>query len=133
MRLGSGGCLDAVVLGLGLAAAIAWVGFYGLQEPEVRVDTPTPEDGLRGQQKIFTVFRSGASRSRGRPLEVTLSERELNGFLSRHLAEAPEFPLTSGTVKLIGDGRVELKGRLALRHVLPRADLLLPAAWLDRP
>jgi hypothetical protein len=62
-----------------------------------------------------------------------LTERELNGFLSRHLAEAPEFPLTSGTVKLIGDGRVELKGRLALRHVMPRPDLLLPTAWLERP
>lgn len=133
MRLGCGGCLVTVGLGLALVGVVAWVGVHSLQEPEVRVDLPTADDGFRGQQKIFNVFRAGAGRSRGRPVEVALSERELNGFLSRHLAEAPEFPVTSSTVKLLGDGRVELKGRLALRHVVPRPDLLLPTAWLDRP
>src|SRR6266850_317612 len=133
MRLGCGGCLVAVVLGLALVAGVAWIGLHSLQEPEVRVDVPTAEDGFRGQQKIYNVFRAGTGRARGRPTEVALSERELNGFLSRHLAEAPEFPLTSSTVKLLGDGRIELKARLALRHVMPRPDLLLPRAWLDRP
>jgi hypothetical protein len=133
LRLGCGGCLVALVLGLGLAAGAAWVGFRGLQDPEVKVDLPTADDGFRGQQKIFSVFRAGNGRMRARPLEVTLSEREINGFLSRHLAESPDFPLASGTVKLLGDGRVELLGRLPLRHVTPRPDLVLPAAWLDRP
>ena len=133
MRLGCGGCLVSVVLGLGLAAGTAWVGFRSLQEPDVQVDVPTADDGFRAQQKVFNVFRSGAGRSRGRSLEVALTERELNGFLSRHLAAAPEFPLTSSTVRLLGDGRVELKVRLALRHVMPRPELLLPTAWLDRP
>jgi len=132
MRLGCG-CLVVAVLGLGLVAVVAWGAVHSLQEPEVRVDMPTADDGFRGQQKIYSVFRSGVGRPRGRTLEVALSERELNGFLSRHVAEAADFPLTSGTVKLLGDGKVEFKGRLALRHVMPRPDLLLPAAWLDRP
>jgi hypothetical protein len=122
-----------VILAVALVATAAWVGFHWLLEPDIRVDVPTVEDGFRGQQKIFNVFRAGAGRAKGRPVEVTLTERELNGFLSRHLAEAPEFPLTSSVVKLVGDGRVELKGRLALRNVVPRSDLLLPASWADRP
>src|SRR2546426_5953442 len=132
MRVGVG-CLVVASLGLGLVAVGAWGAVHSLQEPEVRVDMPTADDGFRGQQKIYSVFRAGVGRPRGRTLEVALSERELNGFLSRHLAEAADFPLTSGTVKLLGDGRVELKGQLALRHVMPRPDLLLPATWLERP
>lgn len=130
MRLGCG-CLMVTIVCVGLVAAGAWVGYRGLQEPEVKVETPTAEDGLRGQQKIYTVLRGGAGRARARTTEIVISEREVNGFLSRHLADAGELPVKAGTLKLLDEGRVEFKGRVTLRDLLPAQ--LLPAAWLDRP
>jgi hypothetical protein len=132
MRLG---CTMLVVglLGVaGLAAGSVWVGLRMSKEPEVLVAVGTAEDGLRGQQKIYEIASSGSGRARGRAREITISEPELNAFLSRHLAEAAKTPFGSGTVRLVGDGFIEFKGQLPLRHVLPIADLL-PAQWLERP
>ncbi|HEU5112895.1 MAG TPA: hypothetical protein VFU96_06215, partial [Acidimicrobiia bacterium] len=101
------------------------------QEPEVLVAAGTAEDGVRGQQKIYEIASSGSGRVRGRTREVTISEPELNAFLSRHLAEAAKTPFASGTVRLVGDGFIEFKGQLPLRRVVVIADLL-PARWLER-
>jgi hypothetical protein len=38
----------------------------------------------------------------------------------------------AATVRLLGEGRVEFKGRLALRDLLPRPVQILPDPWLDR-
>jgi len=102
-----------------------------LQEPEVPVAAGTAEDGVRGQQKIYAIIR-GAGRATGRTRQIVLSEPELNAFLSRHLAEAATIPFGPGAVRLVGDGMIEFKGQVPLRHVLAIANLL-PATWLEQP
>lgn len=131
MRLGCTMLFVGLIGIAGLAAGSIWVGLRMSQEPEVLVASGTAEDGVRGQQKIYEIA-SGSGRTRGRAREVTISEPELNAFLSRHLAEAAKTPFGSGTVRLVGDGFVEFKGQIPLRHVLAIADLL-PARWLERP
>jgi hypothetical protein len=63
---------------------------------------------------------------------VTLSERELNAFLARHLS-GDELPLNEMGVRLIGDGVAELTGRLPLRALggesLGSVLRLLPQRW----
>jgi hypothetical protein len=93
-----------------------------------------PADGLKAQQKIFDVLRRSGG---GRPHTATLSERELNAFLSRHLVETADLPFRRFAVRLPSDGRADIAGQLASRHLLgvwPLSALngVLPAAWLDR-
>jgi len=109
-----------------------------LQEPNMVARPGTADDGLRGQQRIFEIARGGLGRGKGRSRQVVLSEPELNGFLSRHLAEAAKIPVKDGAVRLVGDGLVEFKGQLPLRHVLAAVPLVpivdfLPIPWLERP
>jgi hypothetical protein len=131
-----GGCALAVagiVAVLGVGAASLWVGAKLLQEPDVPAATGTPEDGTRGQQKLFDLARAGAARGRAR--QVILTEAELNRFLSKNLVEVARMPVTVRAVRLAGDGIVEFKGLLKLRDVLsasPLADLT-PADLLERP
>jgi hypothetical protein len=132
MRLGCTMLVVGLLGVVGLAAGSVWVGLRMSQEPEVLVAGGTAEDGVRGQQKIYEIATSGPGRGRGRPREITISEPELNAFLSRHLAEAAKTPFGSATVRLVGDGFIEFKAQLPLRHVLAVADLL-PAQWLERP
>jgi hypothetical protein len=63
---------------------------------------------------------------------VALSEPELNAFLSRHLVEAARIPLSAVTVRLVGDGVVELKGQMPLRGALAIPELL-SIRWLEQP
>lgn len=133
------GCvvLLMVMMGFGGVAGAAWIGYRALQEPEIAANPGTADDGVRGQQKIYDVARGSSGRSKTRLRQVVLSEPELNGFLARHLGEAGRIPLAVGTVKLVGDGVVELKGQLPLRHVLAARPLvpildLLPDRWLER-
>jgi len=103
--------------------------------PDVILPVTTAADGLRAQQKLFEVARG---QSRGSSKEVALTEAELNAFLSRHLADAAELPLTAMAVRLVGQDLVEFAGRLPSRHLaseLPLASVrdLLPARWLERP
>jgi hypothetical protein len=102
-----------------------------LQEPEVPVVAGTAEDGVRGQQKIYAIIR-GTGRAIGRTRQIVLSEPELNAFLSRHLAEVATIPFGPGAVRLVGDGIIEFKGQVPLRHVLEITNLL-PATWLEQP
>jgi len=131
MRVGCTVLAMAIVGVCGLAAGSVWIGSRMLQEPEVTVAAGTAEDGVRGQQKIYAILR-GAGRAAGRTRQIVLSEPELNAFLSRHLAEASKIPFGPGAVRLVGDGIIEFKGQVPLRHVLAIANLL-PAPWLERP
>lgn len=135
------GCIFTIIVAiliLGMGAGAIWTGSRFLQEPEISAKNGTQADGLRGQQKIFEIARGESGRSRGSTRRVTLTESELNGFLSRHLEEAARIPVVTGAVRLVGDGVVELKGRLPLQDVLAARPLtlvtdLLPTPWLERP
>ena len=131
MRVGCAVLVATIVVVCGLVAGSLWIGSRMLQEPEVPVAAGTAEDGVRGQQKIYAIIR-GAGRATGRTRQIVLSEPELNAFLSRHLAEAATIPFGPGAVRLVGDGIIEFKGQVPLRHVLAIANLL-PATWLEQP
>src|SRR2546422_2880589 len=131
MRVGCALIVATIAVVCGMAAGSVWIGSRMLQEPEVTVAAGTAEDGVRGQQKIYAILR-GAGRAAGRTRQIVLSEPELNAFLSRHLAEASKIPFGPGAVRLVGDGIIEFKGHVPLRHVLAIANLL-PAPWLEQP
>jgi hypothetical protein len=133
LRLGCFGCLTVIVL-LALVGAAAWGTFQITRAPDIAGAPTSPADGIKAQQKIFDVIRRAGS---GRPHAVTLSEREVNAFLSRHLRETAEMPFRSIAVRLPSDGHAEIAGQIPLRHLLgvpPLSALtgVLPAAWLDR-
>src|SRR2546430_14236416 len=117
MRLGCLAVVLAALMVAGLAAGSVWMGARLLQEPTVVTAPGTADDGMRGQQKVFDIARGALGQGRGRSRQVVLSEPELNGFLSRHLAEAAKIPVMAGAVRLVGDGIVEFKAQLRLRHV----------------
>jgi len=131
MRVGCAVIVATIAVVCGMAAGSLWIGSRMLQEPEVPVAAGTAEDGVRGQQKIYAIIR-GAGRAIGRTRQVVLSEPELNAFLSRHLAEVATIPFGPGAVRLVGDGIIEFKGQVPLRHVLAITNLL-PATWLEQP
>lgn len=130
------GCiaLSAAVIGLlALVGTSIGVGSRLLQEPDVPAAMGTPEDGVRGQQKIFEVLRAEPARRGGRAHEVVMTEAELNQFLSKHLVEVARMPLTVGAVRLRGDGIVELKALLSVRDLLSASSTApAPSAWLER-
>src|SRR5207249_1578619 len=53
MRLGCGGCLVSVVLGLGLAAGTACVGFRSLQELDVQAAVSLEVEAARGHRRYL--------------------------------------------------------------------------------
>lgn len=133
LRLGCFGCLTLLML-LGLVGAAAWGTYQITRTPEIAGPPSTPADGIRAQQKIFEIIRRSGS---GRPHTVTLSEREVNAFLSRHLGETAEVPLRNLAVRLPADGHAEIAGQMPLRQLLTTAPFsalagVLPPAWLDR-
>ncbi|OGK80640.1 MAG: hypothetical protein A2050_12415 [Candidatus Rokubacteria bacterium GWA2_73_35] len=133
MRVGCLGCLTLLALVAALVGGV-WVGTRTLQEPALAIPEASAADGVRAQQKIFELARR-KSESAG---HVILTEREVNAFLTRHLAGAADLPLTGIAVRLRGDGLVEFKGRLPLRQVVGAPLLstlagLVPAGWLERP
>lgn len=132
LRLGCSGCLTLLLL-LALIAGGAWVTYRALGTPDLASAPVAAADGIRAQQKIFEVMRRAGS---GRPHTVTFSERELNAFVGRHLAETADMPLRHLALRLPGDGRAEIAGQLPLRQILGVAPLstlarALPAPWLD--
>lgn len=131
------GCVLSVGLTvtlLGLAGASLWVGSRLLKEPDITAEAGTPEDGIRGQQKIFEIARSEPSRRGARPRQVIMTEAELNRFLSKHLVEVASMPVGGGAIRLVGDGVVEFKGLLPLRDLLSASLVaaIIPAASLER-
>jgi hypothetical protein len=134
------GCIaiGAVLVGLlGLVGTSLWVGSRLLQEPDVPAAMGSPEDGVRGQQKIFDILRAEPARRGGRAHQVVMTEAELNQFLSKHLVEAARMPVTVGALRLRENGIVELKALLSVRDLLSAswfmpAATLAPSAWLER-
>jgi hypothetical protein len=132
MRLGCALLVAALIGACGLVAGSAWIGPRLFQEPEIAAAAGTAEDGIRCQQKMFEIARGGKLTKGGPIRPVALSEPELNAFLSRHLVEAARIPLGSASVRLVGDGVVELKGQIPLRRTLAIPDLL-SIRWLEQP
>jgi hypothetical protein len=133
-RLGCFGCFTFLIL-FALVAGTLWGGFQIIRAPDFVAPPTTKADGIRAQQKLFDFVRRGSS---GRPRSMTLSEREVNAFLSRHLGETVDMPFRNLAVRLLGDARGEIAGQLPLRDLLNVAPLsalagVLPTAWLDQP
>ncbi|HEY3065197.1 MAG TPA: hypothetical protein VGL09_05360 [Methylomirabilota bacterium] len=134
MRLGCG-CLGVVVLlvaATGLGGG-AWVASRLLQRP---ADVPlagSPADGQRAQQKIYEMGRASRSAPHGAEA-IVITEAELNAFLSRHVIDAVDVPLTDLAVRMVGGDGVQIYGRTTLRGVLADPPLsnaiaALPARW----
>jgi hypothetical protein len=133
LRLGCFGCLTIVIL-LTVVGAVGWGTFQMTRTPDLAGTPSSPADGIRAQQKIFDLLRRASG---GRPHTATLSEAEVNGFLSRHLGETAEMSFRNITARLPDEGRADLAAQLPLRNLLDVPPLsaltrVLPAAWLDR-
>ena len=131
-RLGCFGCLTVLFL-IALVGMAGWALVQIERAPDIAAPPTSAADGLRAQQKIFDVLRRAGG---GRPHTATLSEREVNAFLSRHLADAAELPLRNVAVRLPADGRAEIAGQIPARNLLgdgPGSALtgVLPQSWLD--
>jgi hypothetical protein len=128
------GCLTVIVLGL-LVAGLLWFGSGIFDRPTTQHELGSPADGRRAQQKLFELASGGGNR-RGEPRAITLSERELNALLARHLS-SEQLPLADAGIRLIGDGVVETTGRLPLRALfgdsLSAVTRLLPEPWAEKP
>src|SRR3972149_3177567 len=124
MRVGCLGCLTLLALVAALVGGV-WVGTRTLQEPALAIPEASAAAGSRPRQKICELARR-KSEPAG---HVILTEREVNAFLTRHLAGAADLPLTGIAVRLRGDGLVEFKGRLPLRQGVG-GPLLSPLAGL---
>ena len=134
------GCVALWAVAAGLLTLIGtslWIGSRFLQEPDVPAALGSPEDGVRGQQKLFDVLRAEPARRGGRQRQVAMTEAELNQFLSKHLVEVGRMPVTVGAVRLRGDGVLEFKAQLSVRDLLSAswltpATTLAPSAWVER-
>lgn len=144
MRLGCGGfllgLLCLIVLLTGGLAGLFWFVLGVFHQPDLQPVVTTSSDWRSAHQKLSALARRGGVGSgRGGESEPTvLSEREINAFLSRHLANAADLPVTAVTVRLRDDRGVAFTGRLPVRAVLTEPPLsrlvgLLPARWLERP
>jgi hypothetical protein len=133
LRLGCCGCLTILILAT-LAAGATWGAFQIARGPEIASTPTSPADGLRAQQKIFNIVRRAGD---GRPRAISLSERELNAFLSRHLGESADLPLRNLAVRLPRDGVAEVAGQVPLRQLLSQVPFsalttIVPTNWLER-
>ena len=133
LRLGCFGCIGALIVGALLTVSV-WSVVQATRPPDMGVIQTSPADGFRAQQKIFEIVRRTRS---GRPHTVELTEREVNAFLGRHLAETAEFPVSRLSARLHGEGRAEIAGQVPWREILEVPPLslvshVLPAAWLEQ-
>jgi hypothetical protein len=128
------GCLTVISLGL-LVAGLLWFGSGIFDRPTPQLELGGPADGRRAQQKLFELTSSGGNR-RGEPRAITLSERELNALLARHLS-SEQLPLADAGIRLVGDGVVEITGRLPLHALfgdsLSAVTRFLPERWAEKP
>ena len=134
MRLGCFGCLTVLIL-LAFVGLAGWGLAQVARTPAIAAPPTTAIDGQRAQQKIFVVMRRAHG---GRPTTVTLTDREVNAFLSRHLVGAGELPLKNLAVLLPSDGHAEIAGQIPVRQLLGDGAAatvggLIPASWLEHP
>ncbi len=133
-RLGCFGCLTSLVF-VALVGGIAWAGFRIVRAPDFIAPPTAKADGIRAQQKIFELFRRGGG---GRARSMTLSEREVNAFLSRHLGETPGHaaPEPGRPPDRRRDGG-KSAGQIPVRELLdmsrrcPRSPATFRRGWLD--
>ncbi len=129
--------MTLILLGL-LAGGLFWFGSGLFDRPSIRHEIGTATDGRRAQQKLFDLTVKGGPRdSRGdRRAAVTLLEPELNALLTRHLS-GTELPLDEMGIGLVGDGVVEVTGRVPLRALCGDSvsgfARLLPERWVAIP
>ena len=139
MKLGCFGCFALVVLVLAVLVVTGGVLFLSvniLRSPDVQPVSFSRADGYAAQQKLYELVLRQAGRS-GRRDPITLTEREVNAFLSRHLADVAGVPLSPLTVRLDED-HLFAQGQTALRNLFqgpPFAYLLpyIPDRRLDQP
>jgi len=136
MRTGCGcGCLAVVLAGL-LAVGSLWLGWGIFDRPGAQHEVGSQADGRRAQQKLFGLATGGTGTNVRVERSVVLSERELNAFLARHVS-TDELPLADAGIRLVGDGVVEVTGRLPLHGVfgdsLASVARLLPERWTGTP
>lgn len=122
------GFRSVTVLAL-FAGGLGWLGTGILDTPKVG---GTPATGGSAPSKLWRLTSDNAQSP------TTLSEREVARLLARGVPALGEVPLTAITVRLPGDGRLELAGRLPLRALLNEPPLahalqVLPAGWIERP
>ena len=140
MKFGCFGCL--VIVGLFVVAAMLLAGglifsayiFDYPQNPEKLRPPYSSDDALRCQQKFAELLLREAGLSTRRD-PVVITQRELNGFLARHLRESRGIPL-SPLILRFERGAVAVEGGTTLRALLrgfPWDYLveLLPAGTLD--
>ncbi len=134
MRLGCG-CLSTLFFVAFLVAGTAWMAQGVLQPPDLSPVTFAAADGVSAQQKVYDLV--GRSASKRTPRSVVLSERELNAFFARHLAEVANIPVMGAIAHLGGNGVFDLAVRLPTRVVLAETPFggildLSPTHWGDR-
>jgi hypothetical protein len=110
--------------------AVIWGTWQATSPPDTAPMPGSEEEGARAQQKIFAIVRGvTASKPRSERVvrEYTLSEGEINAFLSRHLGTVAGMPFDRLAVRLVGGGVIEVFGRVPLRRVLGEE----AAGWND--
>jgi len=136
MRLGCSGCLallGSVVVVTILIGGALWAAMGILEDPALGVVSTSQADWVSARKKLQDIARTGDAQ----PGSTYLTEREATALVSRELAEAGELPFSAVSVRLPGNGLLEVSGRLPLRVVLTETPLArgaawLPASWLER-
>ena len=111
--------------------SLGWLGTGMLETPRLG-GTPAAA-GVSVPSKLWRL-----TRDPGRTRATTLSESDVARLLAQELPATGEVPLSAVTVRLPGDGRLEVAGRLPLRALLGEPPLagavqMLPAGWIERP
>jgi hypothetical protein len=118
-----------------IVLGVAWFAQGFFDRPEIAHEVGGAADGHRAQQKLFDLAGGIAPRRDQKRGAVTLTEPEINAFLTRHVSE--DLPLADGGVRLVGNGVVEVTGRLPLHAVLgdsvSSVARLLPGRWAGQP
>ena len=136
VRQGCGcGCLTVVLGGI-LVLGVTWYGRGMLERSNALYEVGNSADGRRAQQRLFELSgKAPSSRRDQKSVTVTLFEREINAFLVRHLSD--QLPLAEGSVHFVGNGIVEIAGRVTVRAVLGDAAgsfaRALPQPWASQP
>ena len=139
MKLGCFGCFALILIVLAVLVVAGGVLFLSINvfgSPDVRPVPFSRADGYAAQQKLYEVVLRQAGRS-SRKDPITLTEREVNAFLSRHLAEVAGVPLSPLTVRFDKD-HFFAQGRTPLRNLFqgpPFVYLIpyIPDKRLDQP
>jgi hypothetical protein len=127
----------AIILTSLLVGALLWFGSGVLDRPAPQHEVGSPADGRRAQQKLFDLTTGGTATGRREERRtVTLAERELNALLVHHVS-SEGLALSDPGIRLVGDGVVEITGRLPLHAFfgdwLSMVGRVLPERWAGKP